>query len=91
MTRPRCPQCPFGVLRPVKSTYVQPWGSHTLTVPNFTMHRCDYCGHTRYDMAALSLVTRLLGPESEEWHQPLRRRHYQTEGPGDRGPRSWSS
>ncbi len=90
MTYP-CPRCAFGALQPVKSPYVRQWGPYFVTVPDVAAHRCDCCGHTRYDMVALSRVTLVLGPESSPMSGIPRRRSLQTEGPSDRGPRSWSS
>ena len=86
-----CPNCAFGNLKPVNIVYVRRWGDTIATVPNFAAWRCDSCNYTRYDMAALSKVEAVFGPDEDDWFEP--RRHYprRTEGPGERGPRRWPS
>ncbi|HOU11747.1 MAG TPA: YgiT-type zinc finger protein [Anaerolineae bacterium] len=84
-----CPVCNVGNLKPVKITYTRPWGARLVVIPDFAAWRCDSCSFTRYDVAALAQVRRLLGPDEEELVEPYRRRSPQTEGPGEVGPRRW--
>ncbi len=87
-----CPNCAFGNLKPIKITYVRRWGHAVLTVPNFAAWRCDSCNYTRYDAAALAKIELILGPDDEDWLELRPRPHSsQAEGPGERGPRRWSS
>lgn len=89
--RHRCPRCSFGHLIPSHSTYVRRMGWQVITVPNFALWRCDVCGFTRYDTAALAQVNLLLGPESDEWDDPGEILPSTANGPAGRGPRRWSS
>lgn len=84
-----CPVCNVGNLQPVKITYARPWGAQLVVIPDFAAWRCDSCGFTRYDVAALAQVRLLLGPDEEELAELYRRRSPQTEGPGEIGPRRW--
>lgn len=86
-----CPRCSMGHLLPNRSTYVNQWGGYLLTLPNFAAWRCDCCGYTRYDSAALARIELLLGPDDDTWEQPPRRTPRNAEGPAERGPRRWSS
>jgi YgiT-type zinc finger domain-containing protein len=86
-----CPNCTFGNLKPSKITYARRVGNRVVTMPGFSAWRCDFCGYTRYDVAALAKVELLLGPDEDTWEEPFRRRPQQTEGPGERGPHRWSS
>lgn len=88
--RHRCPRCSFGHLRPARSSYVRRVGRRIITVPNFTVWRCDACGYTRYDIAALARVDLLLGPEIDELDEPVEVLPGSREGPAERGPRRWS-
>lgn len=65
-------------------------GPRIITVPNFTVWRCDACGYTRYDSAALAQVDLLLGPEIDELDEPGDVVQGPREGPAERGPRRWS-
>jgi len=85
-----CPNCAFGHLVQIKSTYVRRLGSQIFTLPNFLAWRCDCCGYTRYDAGAMARIDALLGPEAEDWDSPHRPRSRNVEGPGERGPRRWS-
>lgn len=89
--RHRCPRCSFGNLRPTRSTYVRQVGGQVVTVPNFTLWRCDVCGFSRYDTAALARVDLLLGPEPPEFDDPDDVPSGASEGPAGRGPRRWSN
>ncbi len=86
----RCPACNVGNLKPVKITYAREWGVQLIVVPNFAAWRCDSCGFTRYDGAALSRLRLLLGPDEEELREPYNFRPSQAEGPGEIGPRRWT-
>lgn len=89
--RHRCPRCSFGHLRPSRSTYVRRIGWRVVTVPNFALWRCDVCGFSRYDTAALAQVDLLLGPEPDELEEPGEIIPGTTDGPAGRGPRRWSN
>jgi len=86
-----CPNCAFGNLKPVKIVYVRRWGNTIVTVPDFAAWRCDSCNYTRYDTAALSKIEVVFGPDEDEWFELHRQHPQRTEGPGERGPRRWSS
>jgi len=86
-----CPECHFGTLKSTKITYTRQWGTRLIVVPDFAAWRCDSCGFTRYDAAALAHIRLLLGPEEDEWREPYRHRSQPAEGPGEAGPRRWSS
>ena len=87
-----CPQCNMGHLRPTRSAYVRRMGKRLVTMPNFSLWRCDFCGYTRYDVTALARVELLLGPNTEDIdeEESLSARR-QGEGPANRGPQRWSS
>lgn len=85
-----CPACAFGSLKPTKITYTRRWGAQLVVIPDFAAWRCDSCGFTRYDNAALLQIRRLLGPDAEEFDEPYTRRPHQAEGPGEIGPRRWT-
>ncbi len=62
-----------------------------MTVPNFPAWRCDHCGYTRYDAAALARLELLLGPDEEDLTEAgSTSRVAGAPGPGERGPRRWS-
>ena len=86
-----CPNCAFGNLKPIKSTYVRRWNAHMLTVPDFAAWRCDSCNYTRYDAAALAKIELILGPDDDALFASPHQYPQRTEGPGERGPRRWSS
>ncbi len=86
-----CPACPFGSLRPVKSTYVRRMGNVFVTRPDFSAWRCDCCGYTRYDAAALAQLELLLGPDPEGWDEACPTCARQVTGPANCGPHRWSS
>jgi YgiT-type zinc finger domain-containing protein len=83
-----CPECAMGNLKPIKITYTRRWGQRLIVAPDFAAWRCDSCGFTRYDSAALAKIRLLLGPDEEELIEPYPRRT-RTEGPGEIGPRRW--
>ena len=83
-----CPECAIGNLKPIKVTYTRRWGQQLIVVPDFAAWRCDSCGFTRYDSAALAQIRLLLGPDEEELIEPYPRRS-RAEGPGEVGPRRW--
>ena len=83
-----CPDCAMGNLKPIKITYARLWGQRLIVAPDFAAWRCDSCGFTRYDSAALAQIRLLLGPDEEELIEPYARRT-RTEGPGEIGPRRW--
>ncbi len=85
-----CSRCAFGELRPAKSTYVRRVGTHLLTIPDFPVWRCDCCGNTRYDSAALSMITSILGPEEDDFGDVRRSYSKSREGPDEDGPHRWS-
>jgi YgiT-type zinc finger domain-containing protein len=87
--RHRCPRCSFGRLRPARSTYVRRIGWRVITVPNFALWRCDVCGYSRYDSAALARVDLLLGPEIDGLDEPGEVFPAASDGPAARGPRRW--
>ncbi len=87
----RCPNCAFGALKITRVTYARQVEAQLVTMPNFAAWRCDACGYTRYDVTALNQVDLLLGPEPDEWHEPRPLYARPVEGPGERGPRRWSS
>ncbi|MBN2001844.1 MAG: hypothetical protein JXA21_00700 [Anaerolineae bacterium] len=78
----------MGTLKPIKITYTRRWGQQLIVAPDFAAWRCDSCGFTRYDSAALAQIRLLLGPDEEELIEPYLRRT-RTEGPGEIGPRRW--
>jgi YgiT-type zinc finger domain-containing protein len=86
-----CRNCSFGTLKPIKLTYVRQWGNRMITMPNFAAWRCDSCNYTRYDAAALAKIELLLGPDVEALFSSPTYHSQHTEGPGERGPRRWSS
>ncbi len=83
-----CPDCAMGTLKPIKITYTRRWGPQLVVAPDFAAWRCDSCGFTRYDRAALAQIRLLLGPDEEELVESYPRRT-RTEGPGEIGPRRW--
>ncbi len=85
-----CPDCHFGNLKPTKITYARQFGPRLIVAPDFAAWRCDSCGFTRYDVAALAQIRLLLGPDEDELDEPFHRRSHQAEGPGDIGPRRWT-
>jgi len=88
--RHHCPRCSFGHLRSTHSTYVRRVGQRLITIPNFTLWRCDACGYVRYDVTDLARVDLLLGPEEDEWDEPGEASPQPADGPASRGPRRWS-
>ncbi len=85
-----CPKCAFGNLLPAKITYVRLWGSHLVTIPNFSAWHCDSCGYTRYDSTALARIELLFGLDGDPITDLPQWQSHKTEGPGKRGPRRWS-
>ena len=83
-----CPNCAMGNLKPIRITYTRRWGQQLIVAPDFAAWRCDSCGFTRYDSAALAKIRLLLGPDEEELIEPYLRRT-RREGPGEIGPRRW--
>ncbi|MDF1514324.1 MAG: YgiT-type zinc finger protein [Anaerolineae bacterium] len=86
----QCPRCTFGNLVPITITYVRMWGNHLVTIPNFAAWRCDSCGFTRYDSAALAQTNLLLGADGDPRMSQSRWQTQQADGPGESGPRRWS-
>ncbi len=86
-----CPSCGYGRLRSIRSVYTRRWGDAFVTVPNFPAWRCDHCGYTRYDAAALAQIELVLGPDEDDLaEQGVLPRMSEGNGPGERGPRRWS-
>lgn len=86
-----CPTCGYGRLQPFRIVYARHWGTLLVTVPNFPAWRCDHCGHTRYDTAALAQLDLVLGPDEDDLAQTgTMPRVGNAGGPGERGPRRWS-
>ncbi|MBN1877807.1 MAG: YgiT-type zinc finger protein [Anaerolineae bacterium] len=86
-----CPSCNLGSLKPTHSTYVRWWNARLVTVPDFAAWCCDFCGYTRYDVAALAQINLLLGPDEETLAQSSFSYRRKAEGPGEQGPHRWSS
>ncbi len=85
-----CPACGYGRLQPFRSIYTRRWGETFVTVPNFPAWRCDHCGYTRYDNAALAHIELVLGPDEDELTEGGAQPRLGQGGPGERGPRRWS-
>ena len=85
-----CPVCSGGSLKPTEITYLRQWNGRMVTLPNFPAWRCDSCGYTRYDSAALARVELVFGPDADSLMESPMWRTRRTSGPDDRGPRRWS-
>jgi YgiT-type zinc finger domain-containing protein len=81
-----CPNCGFGTLQPITTTYLRWWGKAWVTIPNFAAWCCDSCQFTRYDSAALAQLELVLGPDLESWVGSPPWRTRATQGPDERGP-----
>lgn len=85
-----CPSCMFGTLKPTTVTYMRRWGLYVVTIPDFDAWRCDSCGYTRYDGAALARLEYILGPEDDVAMASPPWRARPSEGPAETGPHRWS-
>jgi len=70
-----CEICHAGSLYPHRATYARWHAGHFVVLPGVPAWRCDVCGDTFYDAAALTQLTLLLGPEMGTQH-PRRWRPY---------------
>jgi YgiT-type zinc finger domain-containing protein len=60
-----CAVCHVGSLRPHRATYARWHEGQFVIRPGMLAWRCDFCGMTFYDDAALARLALLLGPETD--------------------------
>jgi hypothetical protein len=88
-----CPRCIVGTLQPAETTHVRILNARLITTPHFPTWRCDACGHTRYDRAALARLNLLFGDEAfffgylaNTFTARSRKWAHAPGGPGEHGP-----